>query len=185
MFQQIKFSLALLAISLVPALSVRAANGAPGSAVPGSLNYVEGQVTVAGQPVTSKSVGAVQLEPNQVIQTGQGRAEILLTPGVFLRLGDNSSLRLVSPNLTDTSVQLVQGQAIVEVTEIFKDNRITVLMDNSSTQLQKQGLYSFDATASQVRVFDGKAKVFANDRGIELKKHKNLLFSRQLQAEKV
>ena len=60
------------------------------------LNYVEGQVTIAGQPVTSQSVGSMQLEPNQVMETGQGRAEILLTPGIFVRIGDHSSLRMIS-----------------------------------------------------------------------------------------
>src|SRR5271170_3819188 len=91
MLKQLKGFLAPIAVLILPLAPAIAA----GSAVPGGLNYVEGQVTVAGQPVTSRSVGLVQLEPDQVLQTGRGRAELLLTPGVFLRLGDNSSVRLI------------------------------------------------------------------------------------------
>jgi hypothetical protein len=147
---------------------------AAGSPIPGALNYVEGQVSIAGQPVTSRSVGSVQLEPNQVIQTGRGRAELLLMPGVFLRLGDNSSLRLISPNLGDTRVELLQGRAIVEVTEIFKDNNLWVMLNGASARLDKEGLYSFDADARLVRVFDGEASVQTNDHAVNLKKDRQL-----------
>jgi hypothetical protein len=170
MFKQTKGFLALLAILILPVGSAFAA----GSAVPGMLNYVEGQVSVAGQPVTSQAIGSVQLEPNQILQTGQGRAELLLTPGVFVRLGDNSSLRLISPNLGDTRVELVQGRAIVEVTEIFKDNNLWMMLDGASTRLDKEGLYSFDAAARQVKVFDGEASVQVDDHQVNVKKDREL-----------
>lgn len=178
MLKQLKGFLAPLAVLILP-LSLAIAAG---SAVPGALNYVEGQVTVAGQPVTSRSVGSVQLEPNQVLQTGQGRAELLLTPGVFLRLGDNSSVRLISPDLGDTRVELLQGQAIVEVTEIFKDNNLWVMLDGASARLDKEGLYSFDANARQVRVFDGKATVQADDRSTDLGKGRQLTLAAPFKA---
>ncbi|HEX5227169.1 MAG TPA: hypothetical protein VFW44_05640 [Bryobacteraceae bacterium] len=160
---------ALTAVGLmaIPAL-------AAASAVPGTLNYVEGQVAVAGQPVTTHSIGTVQLEPNQVIETQQGKAEVLLTPGVFLRVGDRSSARLVSPGLANTRVEVLHGQAIVEVTELFKDNNLWILMDGSSTRLEKQGLYAFNADAQLVQVFDGKAAVEQNDRVKDLGKGKEL-----------
>jgi hypothetical protein len=140
------------------------------SAVPGTVNYVEGQVTVAGQPVTPRSLGAAQLGPNQILETGQGRAEVLLTPGVFLRVGDNSAVRLVSPDLANTRVEVLRGQAIVEVTELFKDNNLWIMMNGASTRLDKQGLYGFNANTQLVQVFDGQATVTENDREKELKK---------------
>jgi FecR protein len=168
MYKHFSGFLAQLAILILPVGSAVAA------AVPGAVNYVEGQVTIAGQPVTARAVGSVQLEPSQVIETGQGRAELLLTPGVFLRLGDNSSLRLISPNLGDTRVKLLQGRAIVEVTEIFKDSNISVMLDGASARLDKEGLYSFDATARQVHVFDGEASVQIDDHPVNLKKDRQL-----------
>jgi hypothetical protein len=56
------------------------------TAVPGTLNYVEGQVSIGDQALDSKSIGAAQLQPGDLLNTEQGKAEILLTPGVFLRV---------------------------------------------------------------------------------------------------
>src|ERR1700677_578841 len=148
MFRHYKTLLGVLAASALFAIPAAAAS----SAIPGTLNYVEGQVAVAGQTVTSHSVGTVQVEPNQVLETGQGRAEILLTPGVFLRVGDNSAVRLVSPGLADTRVEVLRGQAIVEAAELFPDNNLWVMMNGTSTRLNKQGLYAFNAGTQLVQV---------------------------------
>lgn len=148
-----------------------------GSPVPGTVNYVEGQVSVAGQTVTPQSAGSVQMEPNQMLETGRGRAEVLLTPGVFLRVGDNSAVRLLSPDLANTQVEVLRGQAIVEVTELFRDNNISVVMNGSSTRLDKQGLYGFNANTQLVQVFDGKATVEQNGRSKELGKSHELVLN--------
>src|SRR5215475_5744633 len=68
-----------------------ASSSPPGNAVPGTLNYVEGQASIGNEALNTKSVGAAELEPGQTLATENGRAEVLLTPGIFLRLGDNSS----------------------------------------------------------------------------------------------
>src|SRR5260370_14583928 len=99
---------------------------------------------------------------------------MLLTPGVFLRVGDNSAVRVISPGLGDTRVEVVRGEAIVEVAEIFKDNNIWVAMDGASTRLAKEGLYAFNADSHLVEVFDGKAIVEQNDQNVELKKDREL-----------
>ncbi len=121
---------------------------------------MEGQASVNGQPVTVRSVGSVQLRPNQVLETGQGRAELLLTPGNFLRIGDNSAVRMVSPNLTGTQVEVLRGEAMVEANDVLESN-IQVMLGGSSTQLVKPGLYVFNANSGQVSVLDGKAIVQA------------------------
>ena len=43
---------------------------------------------------------------------------MLLTPGVYFRLGDNSEVRMVSPGLADTRVELVKGSALLEVDQL-------------------------------------------------------------------
>jgi hypothetical protein len=166
MFRKYNTFLGVLAACVLLAIPAVAAS----SAIPGTLNYVEGQVAVAGQTVTSHSVGSVQVEPNQVLETGQGRAELLLTPGVFLRIGENSAVRLISPGLADTRVEVLRGQAIVEAAELFKDNNLWVMMNGASTRLDKEGLYAFNATTRLVQVFDGQATVEQDDRHIDLKK---------------
>ena len=170
MLKNYRMYLGMLAASILLAIPAAAASGA----VPGTLNYVEGQVAVAGQTVTSRSVGSVQVEPNQVLETGQGRAEILLTPGVFLRVGDNSSVRLISPDLGNTRVEVLRGQSIVEVTELFKDSNLWVVMNGASTRLAKEGLYGFNADTRLVQVFAGEAAVQRDDHRMDLKKDRQL-----------
>src|SRR5580700_2567547 len=170
MFRHYKTLLGTLGAAILLALPAAAAS----SAIPGAVNYVEGQVAIAGQTIAPRSVGSVQLQPNQVLDTGQGRAEILLTPGVFLRVGDNSAVRLVSPDLANTRVEVLRGKAFVEVAELFKDNNLWVLMAGSSTRLDKQGLYAFNADTQLVQVFDGKATVEQNDRTKDVDKDHEL-----------
>jgi hypothetical protein len=142
-------------------------------AVPGTINYVEGSASIAGQALNQKSVGFTQLEPGEALQTGNGRVEVLLTPGVFLRVGENSSLRMLSPSLLDTEVALDRGQADVEVDEIRPQNNLVVVEDGGGTRLLKNGLYAFDAGNRTVRVFNGEAELLSNDRGQKPIKIKN------------
>ncbi len=144
------------------------------TAMPGTLNYVEGQASIANQELSSKEVGSANLENGQVLETGKGKAEILLTPGVYLRLGSNSAVKMVSDNLTDTQVALRRGEAMLEVDQIYKENYIHITQPGADTRVLKTGLYGFDATKQQVRVFDGKASVHADDRKVTLKKDHEL-----------
>jgi len=57
-------------------------------AVPGALNYVEGQASIGAELLSPKSVGSATLQPSQVLTTtADGKAEILLTPGAFFAAG--------------------------------------------------------------------------------------------------
>jgi hypothetical protein len=136
---------------------------------PGTINYIEGQAAIGAQALTDKSVGSAKLEAGQSLSTENGRAEVLLTPGIFLRVGDHSSVQMVSPGLADTIMNLEKGRAIVEVAAIRPENNVRIGEDGSSTQLQKAGLYEFDADHGTIRVFDGKAVVQTGDKKIEVK----------------
>jgi hypothetical protein len=116
-------------------------------------------VELAGQPITGQSVGSADLGVDQVLSTGQGKAEILLTPGVFLRLDNDSALRMESPDLTHTAVDLERGRAMVEVDQIYPQNNIQIVEQGGATQLLKRGLYEFNADKQLVMVFDGEAAV--------------------------
>ncbi len=129
-------------------------------ASPGTLNYIEGQASIEGRPLSSQSVGNTTLQAGQMLATANGKAEILLTPGIFLRLGNESSVQMVSTDLTHTEVKLEQGRANVEVDQIYPQNTILINLKNGQTQLLKKGLYAFDAGNATVRVFDGKAAVY-------------------------
>jgi hypothetical protein len=147
------------------------------TAVPGTLNYVEGQASIGNQAVSTSSVGTADLQAGQQLTTQDGKSEILLTPGVYLRLGDNSSVRMISPDLTNTELAVNRGEAMVEVDEIHPENDITINQEGASTRLLKAGLYDFDASHDAVRVFSGKASVLAKDRKLTLKAGHELLLN--------
>jgi hypothetical protein len=140
-----------------------------GNAVPGAVNYVEGQVSVGSQQIDAKSVGSETLGVGQSITTQNGKAELLLTPGVFLRVGTNSSVKMISPNLTNTEVGVEEGEATIEITEIHKQNDIRIDADGVTTQLVKNGFYDFDAARHQLLVLDGEAIVEENGRQVKVK----------------
>jgi hypothetical protein len=119
------------------------------------------------------------------MQTQDGNAEMLLTPGVYLRIGHNSAVTMISPGLADTQVELTKGSAILEVDELFKQNNLSVLMDNSTTQIEKQGLYDFTVEPASVKVLDAKAVVTEDDRHLSLGKgHEALLTEGQAPIQK-
>jgi hypothetical protein len=72
---------------------------------PGDINYVEGQASIGDQALSPDSVGSAGLDRGQSLITRAGKVEILLTPGVFLRVADNSTVKMISPDLANTEVR--------------------------------------------------------------------------------
>ena len=116
-------------------------------------------MSLDSQTLDEKSVGSTELDAGQSLTTENGKAEVLLTPGVFLRLGSDSSVRMISSSLIDTQIELSHGKAVVEVDQIYPQNNIRVQEDGLTARLLKAGLYDFDLDKQQLRVFDGKAEV--------------------------
>lgn len=150
------------------------------SAHSGMVNFIEGSVQLAGRPVKLDGAIFPEVKRGQTLSTHAGYAEILLTPGVFLRLDKNSSFQMISNRLTDTQVKILTGSALVEANEILKDNRVAVKVGDSETLLLKTGLYHFNADAGQVRTFAGKAQVSDASQSAELKGGHTLLVGSSL-----
>ena len=129
------------------------------SAHSGVIHYTEGKVLVGDKVYEQKTAEFSELKPNQVLKTEEGRAEMLLTPGVFLRIGENSSVRMISNHLSDTRVELLNGEALVECDELLKDNQVTIAYKDSTVAIAKNGLYRFDVPPGRLRVYDGEAVV--------------------------
>ncbi|HSZ16822.1 MAG TPA: FecR domain-containing protein [Terracidiphilus sp.] len=152
-------TIAIVSLGLTLGLPAFAQNPAR----PGTVNYVEGAATLNGQPVTDGNVGTADLNPGDEFATQQGKAEILLTPGVFLRLDDNSAVKMISPDLTQTQIQLERGRAGIEVDEIHPENNLDIIDSGVTTRLLKNGYYEFNADQPTALVFDGKASVETGD----------------------
>lgn len=133
------------------------------SAHSGVVQYAEGDVSIDNQPIHPKFAQFPELKSNQVIATGEGRVELLLTPGVFLRLAENSSVRMVSNSLSDTRLAVVSGSALVEVGELLPNNSISFEAAGARIALTHKGLFRIDSDPAQLRVYDGQARVTADD----------------------
>jgi hypothetical protein len=144
----------------------------PDMASPGAVNYVEGSVLLDGTPLARRDVGRATLEPGEVLSTEKGRAEVLLTPGVFLRLDNNSAVKMISPDLIRTQVELTQGRAALEVDQLFPQNDLEIIDGGVTTQLVKPGFYEFNAGQPTAMVFTGRAEIHqGNGKSKEIKDH--------------
>jgi hypothetical protein len=144
---------------------------------PGSVNYVQGQATTEGQPLTLQSVGHFALQPNQALETGDdGYVEVLLTPGAFLRVGPKSAFSVSAVGLADTRLKLERGNVLVEVDQLIAGTHLEVTIGSTSVDMLKKGLYGFTVTPRGVRIFDGKADVVGMTSHRDAGKHDQILF---------
>ena len=132
-------------------------------AQPGTVNYVEGSTFLNGKQLNPQDVGNIDMNAGEVLTTNTGRAEILLTPGVFLRVGQNSAVKMVSPEIVPTEVEVERGHAALEVDELHKQNDLEVATDGITTHIAKSGYYEFNADQPSVKVFKGEAVVDKGD----------------------
>ncbi|HMD70977.1 MAG TPA: hypothetical protein VKF41_06510 [Bryobacteraceae bacterium] len=142
----------ILALSAIPALAQPVI-----SAKSGLISYVEGKVFLSDQVVEPSPTHFPDVKENAMVRTDEGRAEVLLTPGVILRLGENSSIKMLTNRLIDTRLELLTGSAVVEADEIAKDTNVTLVCKDGTVSLSKKGLYRFDTAPARVKVFEGLA----------------------------
>jgi len=98
------------------------------------------------------------------LRTTLGRAEVLLTPGVFLRLDENSSIRLLSSRFSDTQVELLGGSAILEVTDTAPDTAVTLIYQSWRVRVPQKGVYRIDTEPARIRVYKGEVEVATDGR---------------------
>jgi len=71
---------------------------------------------------------------------------------------------MVSNRLTDVQIDMLAGEAIVEVAELYHDNAITVRLGATRFELSKGGIYRFDAKPARLRVYSGEAVCETGDK---------------------
>jgi hypothetical protein len=155
------------------------------SARPGVVNYVEGHAYLDGQPISPNALKSTFLNANDTLSTDVGKAEVLLTPGVFLRIGDNTQVRMISPSLTNTQLEVSRGEAMIEAAGLLKDNNIQVINHGASITIEKNGLYRITGDAPpSAAVIDGKAEVYFGDKKVDIGKGHEVLLSEGLKEQK-
>jgi hypothetical protein len=143
----------------------------------GIVNYIEGKVFLADKVLELQPAQFPEVKENAVMRTEEGRAEILLTPGVVLRIGENSSFKMITNRLIDTRLELLGGSAVVDAMEVAKDTNVTFVYKDSTVTLTKAGIYRFDAEPGRIKVFKGSADVRTGATVVTVQSGKMLTFS--------
>ena len=151
------------------------------SARAGGINAVSGSADVI-----SRGGGWEQLMITDDLQSGDrvktaldGRVEILLNPGSYLRLGGNSEVELLDNSLANLEIKLWRGTAIVEATGADGlELNIGIATPHTRVAIVRQGLYRLhvvpeDATELIVR----KGRVILSDSQTKIKGGNKIVFS--------
>ncbi len=170
------------ALSATAAILLSVAAIAAQDGRPGTVNYVEGQVALDGQALSRASIPGAEMAPGQQLVTQNGKAEALLTPGVFLRLDPNSAVKLLQRPADDVRVQVIRGHALLEAAEL--DGVVQIFAGPMHARLEKPGVYEFSADASTVTAHSGKLRVQANDRTVRVGSGRQLTVSGNAFSEK-
>jgi len=138
----------------------------------GTVHYFEGDVQVDGTKLVSQVARFSELKEQSVLHTGLGRAEILLTPGVILRVGENTTVRMLDNRLMSTRVEFVSGTAMLEGVDsgtTVKDPPVTIVYKDFEAQPIRYGIFEMTSQPSQARVFKGETKVTGNGASLNIK----------------
>ena len=155
------------------------------SAKSGLIHYTEGTVTLAGKPAAPTITDFPEMKAGEELRTELGRAEVLLSPGVFLRVAENSAVRMISNRLEDTKIELLSGSALLEVGDLnTKEQQLEVLVAGTTVEFTKRGLFRLDASPAQLLVYDGSAVVMAGSQPVTVKEGKQTVLSATASPEK-
>jgi len=142
------------------------------SARSGLIHYFEGVVTMDGTELVKKPGEFSSIKEGSQLRTELGRAEVLLTPGVFVRLSENSSVRMVRNELLNTKLELTAGSILVEVGEVEKNQSLSMTVGTAVLNFDHRGLFRVDFDPAELKVHDGSAVVAYNDQSVTIREGK-------------
>ncbi|MGH9971568.1 MAG: FecR domain-containing protein [Pyrinomonadaceae bacterium] len=152
------------------------------SAKAGGINAVTGRTGVHAQGSSEWEQLTIKdnLEAGDVVKTGvDGRVEMLLNPGSYMRVAENSEFELTNNSLENLEVRLIRGTAIVEATGADDTElMINITTPHTKMVIVRRGLYRVnvvpgDATELIVR----KGRVLLSDSQQKVKGGRKLIFS--------
>lgn len=152
------------------------------SAKAGGINAITGDASVHGKGETEWQRLSITDDLNagdRVRTADDGRVEILLNPGSYLRVGGNSEVELANNTLENLEVRLLRGTAIVEATGADDlELNINISTPHAKLAIVQQGLYRLnvvpgDATELIVR----KGRVILGDTHTKVKGGNKVVFS--------
>ncbi|HTW67177.1 MAG TPA: hypothetical protein VME17_21305 [Bryobacteraceae bacterium] len=172
--------------ALTPLLGLPALAQSVISARSGLINFADGSVFLDDQRVEQKSGKFDQMNNGSELRTQDGRVEVLLTPGTFLRMGPNSAIRMISNELDNTRVELLNGAAVLDQgSGTLANTAVTILYNLDEVHIKKPGRYRFDSEPPQVKVEKGDADVMADGKTVEASAGEVVALEGKLAARKL
>jgi hypothetical protein len=172
-----------LFLSVLACLSPAASAQTVVAAHSGVINFFEGSVSVDGQTLEQKFGRFSEIKPGSELRTTLGRAEIMLTPGVMLRVDQNSTIRMVSNTLADTRLEFVGGAAILDSRNAAPGAPVHIAYKDFQMRFARAGRYRMDSDPAGLQVDQGEADVLLRDKALLVKAGQALPFSSPLTAK--
>jgi hypothetical protein len=144
------------------------------SAKAGIVSVITGNVTFKrGKDGWQTLVEGVDLKADDAIKTSStGRVEILLNPGTYLRIGENSEVVFSDLNYYRLKISLLSGSAILEAGVV--DSAIKMTTPQYVFTVARTGVYRFNVDASGIsEMLVRKGKI--NIAGVEIKDGKKVV----------
>ncbi len=180
--KSIRTIIGLFIVAVVASISVSAQRGTTTasdyviSAKAGGVNYIEGSVARLPLGGSGQRIGQGEsVEVGDRISTAaDGRAEVLLNPGSFLRVGGNTAFEFRSTDLENVIVLLDRGSAMVELLAT-RDFKATFVTPKGRIVLVDSGIYRInvaDNGDAELLVWDGLAEIGKNR--LQVKKNRGV-----------
>ena len=152
------------------------------SARAGGVNAVTGKTGVhaKGSTVWEQLTIKDNLEGGDVVKTGlDGRVEILLNPGSYMRVGENSEIELTNNTLDNLEVRVIRGTAIVEATGADDTElMINITTPHAKMAIVRRGLYRVNVVPGDLtEVIVRKGRMLLSDPEAKINGGKKLIFS--------
>ena len=152
------------------------------SAKAGGINAITGQASVHARGETDWQQLSItdDLDAGDHVRTANdGRVEILLNPGSYLRLGGDSEVELSNNSLENLEVRLLRGTAIVEAAGA-DDLELNINISTPHTKLAivRQGLYRLNVVPENAtELIVRKGKVILSDSHTKVKGGNKVIFN--------
>src|SRR5215216_4432216 len=153
------------------------------SAKAGGINAITGQADVhpKGESEWQQLSITDDLDSGDRVRTAiDGRIEILLNPGSYLRVGGDSEVELLNNTLANLEVRLLRGTAIVEATGADGlELNISISTPHTKLAIVRQGLYRLNVIpndATELIVRKGRV-ILSDDSHTKVKGGNKVVFS--------
>jgi hypothetical protein len=135
----------------------------------GFVNNVYGKVYIQRADSVDGEKGrasfATQMREGDLLSaTAESKAEILMNPGSYIRINENSEVRAVNTDFGAVRFELIKGSVIIEVGEIDKKEPFEIITHHGALTIATMGLYRIDEKGSETLVSVRQGEIYIGSR---------------------